>query len=117
VSGGEAPDVAVVVLSTAPDPDVADGLARALIEERLAACVTQVPGIKSLYRWQGVVEEAEEVLLVIKTHAGRAPDLTRRLAELHPYAVPEILVLPVAAGFRGYLDWIRDETRGDPNRS
>jgi periplasmic divalent cation tolerance protein len=102
--------VAVVVLSTAPDGATADRLARALVEERLAACVTRIPGARSLYRWEGAVQEAEEVLMLAKTHAERAPDLTRRLAELHPDDVPEILVLPVAAGFRAYLDWLREST-------
>ena len=104
-------DVAVVVLSTAPDGETADRIAAALVEERVAACVSRVPAVHSLYRWKGAVESADEVLLVIKTHARRASDLTRRLAELHPYDVPEILVLPVAAGLPAYLDWIRDETR------
>jgi periplasmic divalent cation tolerance protein len=111
VSAPTAPDVAAVVLSTVPDAQVAERVARALVEERLAACVSRVPGVGSLYRWQGEIEEAEEVLLVIKTHARRAPELTRRLRELHPYEVPEILVLPVAAGLSSYLDWVREETR------
>lgn len=105
-----APDVAVVVLSTAPDPETADRLARALLDDRLAACVTRVPGVTSLFRWQGELEETEEVLLLVKTHATRAPALTRKLAELHPYEVPEILVLPAAAGLGSYLDWVREAT-------
>ncbi len=104
------PDVAVVVLSTAPDEAEAARLARVLVEERLAACVSRAPGLKSVYRWEGAVEDADEILLIIKTHARRAPDLTRRLRELHPYEVPEILVVPVAAGLASYLDWIRRET-------
>jgi periplasmic divalent cation tolerance protein len=105
-----APDVAVVVLSTAPDPDTADRLARALLEARLAACVTRIPGVTSLFRWQEELEETEEVLLLVKTHASRAPALTRMLSELHPYEVPEILVLPVAAGLGAYLNWVREVT-------
>jgi len=104
--------VAVVVLSTAPDDETAGVLARTLVEERLAACVSQVPRMRSVYHWEGEVEEVSEVLLIIKTHSRLAPDLTRRLGELHPYEVPEILVLPVAAGSRGYLDWIIAETGG-----
>jgi periplasmic divalent cation tolerance protein len=100
----------VVVLSTAPDPETADRLARALVEARLAACVTRVPGVVSLFRWQGELEQTEEVLLLLKTHAARAPALTRMLSELHPYEVPEILVLPVAAGLGAYLDWVREAT-------
>ncbi len=115
--GPNPPDLAVVVLSTAPDAGQAERLARSLVEERLAACVSRVPGMTSLYHWEGDVETADEVLLIIKTHASRAPELTRRLRELHPYEVPEILVLPVAAGLPGYLDWIRTETGvGEPRR-
>lgn len=104
------PDVAVVVLSTAPDAESADAISRILLEEHLAACVSRIPGVLSRFRWEGEVQDAEEVLLVIKTHASRAPDLTRRLQEAHPYDVPEILVLPVAAGLPAYLDWVRAET-------
>ena len=103
-------DVAVVVLSTAPDDETAGVIARTLVEERLAACVSQVPQIRSVYHWQGEITEAAEILLIIKTHSRLAPELTRRLGELHPYEVPEILVLPVAAGSRAYLEWIMAET-------
>jgi len=105
------PDVAVVVLSTAPDVETAERMSRAVVEAQLAACVTRVPGVTSIYRWQGEVEEASEVLLLCKTHAERAPALTRMLSELHPYEVPEILVLPVAAGLGSYLDWVREATQ------
>jgi len=103
---------AVVVLSTAPDPAEADRLARALVEEGLAACVTRVPGARSLYRWEGAITEAEEILLLIKTRPGHAASVTRRLGELHPYDVPEILVLPVTGGASTYLAWIRDTVDG-----
>ena len=106
-----APDVAVVVLSTVPDEATAERIAGALVEERLAACVNRVPGVGSVFRWQGAIERADEVLLVIKTHARRAPHVTQRLQELHPYEVPEILVIPVAAGLGAYLEWIRRETQ------
>ena len=104
------PDSVVVVLATAPNSDVAAELADGLVSERLAACVSRVPGVLSRYRWQGTEEEATEVLLIIKTQASRSRALVRRLAELHPYEVPEILVLPVADGFPPYLDWVREET-------
>lgn len=100
----------MVVLSTAPDDETAGMLARTLVEERLAAGVSQVPQIRSVFHWQGEIREATEVLLIIKTHSRLAPELTRRLGELHPYEVPEILVLPVAAGSRAYLEWIMAET-------
>ncbi len=85
-------------------------MARILLEERLAACVTRIPGAQSLYHWQGMIESASEVQLIIKTHARRAPELTRRLAEIHPYDMPEILVVPVAAGLGAYLGWVREST-------
>ncbi len=111
MSKTDTPDVAVVVLSSAPHQEAADRIARVLVEERLAACVSQVPGVKSRFHWNHKIETAEEILLIIKTHAKKAPALTHRLSEVHPYEVPEILVLPVAAGQRSYLDWIRTETR------
>jgi periplasmic divalent cation tolerance protein len=111
VAAPAALDVVAVVLSTVPDEATAERIAKALVEERLAACVNRVPGVGSIYRWQGAIEESEEILLVIKTHARRAPQVTQRLRELHPYEIPEILVLPVAAGLGAYLDWIRRETQ------
>lgn len=97
---------ALVVLVTAP-ADRAPGLARQLVDEGRAACVNRLPGIHSTYRWQGRVEEAEEVLLVIKTTAAAYPALERRICELHPYDVPEVLALPVSAGLAPYLDWLQ----------
>ena len=99
-----------VVLVTAPDLDVGRKIARALVEERLAACVNALPGLTSVYRWQGAVEEASEVQLVIKTVHERVPTLVARIQELHPYKVPEVLVLPVEAGLPAYLAWVVDET-------
>lgn len=96
----------VVMLVTAPGTRAPD-LARALVEEGLAACVNIVPGVRSVYRWEGTVEEAEEVLLVIKTRSSRATALEVRVRELHPYDVPEVLALPVVAGSDPYLDWVR----------
>jgi periplasmic divalent cation tolerance protein len=100
-----------VALSTAPDADAAARIARVLVDERLAACANLVPGVRSIYRWQGAVEEAAEVLLVIKTRADRVEALAERLRALHPYDVPELVVLPVAAGLAPYLDWVRAEAR------
>jgi periplasmic divalent cation tolerance protein len=102
----------VVVLSTAKDAEEAARLARTLVQERLAACVTVIPGVVSTYRWEGRVETAPEQLLLIKTLAAAAPRLTRRLSELHSYEVPEILVLPVAAGHTAYLEWIQGQVPG-----
>jgi len=99
-----------VVLATAPDADSAASLARALVGERLAACVNLVPGVRSIYRWQGQVEDAAEVLLVIKTRADRCGALASRLRELHPYELPEVLELSAVGGSAAYLDWVRTES-------
>lgn len=85
----------------------AEGIARALVQERLAACVNRIGPVLSTYRWQGAVEQAEEVLLAIKTSAARYPELESRLRELHPYDCPEILSTPVDACLPAYLDWLR----------
>jgi len=96
-----------IVLITAPDLAVAAGLGRALVEERLAACANLVPQITSIYRWEGAVQEDSEVLMVVKTSAGRVAALTERVLALHPYEVPEVLVLPIESGAAAYLDWVR----------
>ena len=101
---------AVVVLSTAGSQEEAERIATALVEERLAACVNLVAPITSIYRWQGAVERAAEVLLVIKTRRTSAARLIARLGELHSYEVPEAIVLPIAAGARPYLQWLLGET-------
>jgi periplasmic divalent cation tolerance protein len=98
-----------VLLATAPDADVAARIARTLVEERLAACVNLVPQVRSIYRWQGRVEDESEVLLVIKTRADRVDALAARLRALHPYELPELLVLPVESGLAPYLEWVRAE--------
>jgi periplasmic divalent cation tolerance protein len=98
-----------VVLVTAPDRDAAGRIARALVEERLAACVNAVPGVRSTYRWQGAVQEDDEVLLVIKTRADRVAALADRVRALHPYDLPEVLALPAAGGSADYLGWVARE--------
>lgn len=95
-----------LLLVTAPDLEAARRLARGLVEARLAACVNLVPGLESHYRWQGKVESAAEVLLVIKTAARLVPHLERWVLEEHPYDTPEILQLPLAAGTARYLAWL-----------
>ena len=102
-----------LILSTAPDADTAQRLARTLVEERLAACVNLLPGVVSTYRWQGQVEQATEVHLLAKTSGDRKQALIARLAELHPYELPEILAVETAAGLPAYLDWVAAETRAD----
>ena len=99
---------AVIVLTTlAADVD-AGALARTLVAERLAACVNVLPVMTSVYRWQGRVDEDREQQLVIKTAANRVAALAARLRELHPYEVPEFLVLRVSEGSDAYLRWLRD---------
>lgn len=108
--GGTIASMSVLVAyCTCPDADSAARVARALVDERLAACVTRLPGTRSCYRWEGKVEEATEELLMIKTTAARLEALERRLHELHPYDVPEFLTVP-AGGSRAYLDWVADMT-------
>lgn len=95
-----------VVLVTAPDQDTAETLVRTVLEEGLVACGNVLPGLTSLYRWQGAVERATEALVVFKTTVAGAARLVVRVPELHPYDVPEVLVLPVESGHHPYLEWI-----------
>lgn len=100
----------VVVFVTAPDAETAAGLARSLVEEGLAACGNVIGQIRSIYRWQGKIEDEAEALLVLKTRGGLFKALEKRVVELHPYDVPEIIALPIAAGHLPYLDWIDSST-------
>ena len=102
---------ALVCFSTCPDPSSADRIAAALVEERLAACVNVLAGVRSTYRWQGQVQRADEVLLVIKTTSDRLDNLRERLPALHPYELPELIAVEAAGGLPAYLDWITTETR------
>ncbi|HOD74359.1 MAG TPA: divalent-cation tolerance protein CutA [Candidatus Bipolaricaulis anaerobius] len=101
----------IVVLVTCPSREAGEKIARALVEERLAACANLVPQVTSIYRWEGKVVRDHEVLLVLKTRRARFAALARRVAALHPYAVPEIVALPLEAGSRPYLAWVADSTR------
>jgi periplasmic divalent cation tolerance protein len=96
-----------IVLTTAPGPDEAAGLARALVDERLAACATLIPAVQSIYRWQGEVESSTETLLLIKTMSDKLAALEARMHELHSYKVPEFLVLEVESGSHAYLKWLQ----------
>jgi len=100
----------LVVLVTAPSLDKAAAIARALVEERLAACGNVLPGLRSIYRWEGNVQDDAEALLVLKTTRARFPALRDRILQLHPYQVPEVLALPVEAGSEPYLAWVAGET-------
>ncbi|MDJ0864524.1 MAG: divalent-cation tolerance protein CutA [Myxococcota bacterium] len=105
------PDPIQVALCTAPDAEVAERIARALVEERLVACANLLPNMRSIYRWEGRVEESAEVLLVLKTRADRVAALADRIREIHPYDVPELIALPVEAGLEAYLGWVGEEAR------
>ncbi|WP_027083775.1 divalent-cation tolerance protein CutA [Lysobacter sp. HA18] len=102
---------AVVLHCTCPDAATADRIATALVDERLAACVQQLPGLRSTYRWEGRVERADEILLLIKTADDRIPDVAARVQALHPYDVPELLALDATAGAPAYLDWVIAQSR------
>ena len=102
---------AIVVLVTTPTPERAAEIARAAVEERLAACGNVVPGLRSIYRWEGEIHDDAEALLVLKTTRGRFEALRERVLSLHPYALPEVIALPVEAGSAPYLAWIAAETR------
>jgi periplasmic divalent cation tolerance protein len=104
----------VIVLTTVPAGDTGDRLARTLVEERLAACVNVLAPMRSTYRWRGAIESEAEQQLVIKTRRPLVPRLQARLAALHPYELPEILVLDVAQGADAYVAWVRENTGPDP---
>jgi periplasmic divalent cation tolerance protein len=101
----------LVVLVTMPTAERAAELARTLVDERLAACGNVVPGLRSIYRWEGRVVDEPEVLLVVKTTRARLDALRDRVLALHPYQVPEVLALSVESGSAAYLAWVGAETR------
>jgi len=103
-----------VVLCTCPDLQTAQRLGCALVEASLVACVNVVPALRSIYRWQGSVQEEEEVLMILKTTAGRLDAARALLVQLHPYDVPEFVALAVADGHHPYLQWVADSTRTPP---
>jgi periplasmic divalent cation tolerance protein len=105
-----APSPVQVTLVTAPDLETAARIARALVEERLAACVNLVPGVRSIYRYEGRIHDEPEVLLVVKTRGERAAALETRVRALHPYEVPEVLHLAAAGGGAAYLAWVLEES-------
>ena len=101
----------LVLLCTCPEESVARTLAGGLVEERLAACVNVLPSVRSIYRWQGALQEDSEALMVIKTGATRYREAEDWLRRNHPYDVPEIIALPVEQGLPAYLEWVVRETR------
>lgn len=103
----------LLVLTNAPDSATAEGIARHLVAERLAACVNILAPCRSVYRWQGAVEDAEEIPLLIKTSAARYPALEAAIQALHPYELPEVVAVRVERGLPAYLAWVADATRTD----
>jgi len=96
----------VVVLSTFPDTEIAQGIGRELVDQELVACVNVFPRVCSIYRWEGKTHEDSEVFTLMKTTPEKYPELEKALSEKHPYDTPEILALPVAAGSEKYLQWV-----------
>jgi len=108
-SGGKAVQEVIVVLTTVPDEEIGRVIARALVDERLAACVSLLPRITSFYRWEDRMCEDAQGLLVIKTTRERLAMLMDRICELHTDTLPEVIALPVAGGLPAYLAWVTDE--------
>ncbi len=101
----------LLAVTTVPSVTVGRTLVRALVERRLVACGNVVPGAVSIYRWKDAIEETEEAVVLLKTTVERWQELKAVLPTLHPYEVPELIVLPIAGGHRPYLDWLSAETR------
>ena len=100
----------LIVITNCPDEETANAIALAIVEEQLAACVNILPRVQSIYRWQGSVESAPEIPLLIKATTRNYPALEARIKTLHPYEVPEIIALPIARGLPAYLNWVAAET-------
>ncbi|MFG1268854.1 divalent-cation tolerance protein CutA [Xanthobacter sp. DSM 14520] len=103
-----------IVYTTFPSREAAENVARALVAERLVACANILPGMVSVYRWEGQVERADEVVMILKTTDARASDVVEAVRARHPYEVPAILVLPVEGGLATYLGWIGAEVADAP---
>ncbi|MCW8906943.1 MAG: divalent-cation tolerance protein CutA [Sedimenticola sp.] len=101
----------LVIYCTCPDRSIAERIAGKLVEAHLAACVSIMAPVSSVYSWQGKIETEEECLLMIKTRQSRYPDLEQTLTSLHPYELPEIIAVPVVRGLPAYLHWIDECTQ------
>lgn len=106
-----------IVLCNCPNDDIASLIANALVEENLAACVNIVPGIRSVYRWQGNIEVDNEVQLLIKSRQDLFEALQQRITELHPYDVPEVIALNIQAGNHAYLNWLEESLAHDDEKT
>ena len=102
----------IVILITAGSSAEAAVIARALVDEHLAACVNIIPGVRSLFFWEGKTQEADEVLMICKSRMPLMDAVITRVRALHSYSVPEIIALPVTAGLPSYLSWVRESTNG-----
>lgn len=111
MSSATADDPVLLCFCTCPDLDGARALGQALVEERLVACAQLLPGVESIYRWEDDVQNAGEVLLILKTTRAGFERLQARLVALHPYDVPELVAVPAVAGLPAYLHWVADSTR------
>ena len=100
----------LLILTNCPDETSANQIARQLVESRLAACVNILPRVQSIYHWQGNIESAAEIPLLIKSTAAAYPALEQAIATLHPYDTPEIIAIPICQGLPAYLNWIAAET-------
>lgn len=98
----------ILVLSTWPEEAAVEKIAEGVVEAGLAACVNCIPQVHSIFRWQGKTEQAREQLLLLKTTAGRLPELQAYLEKRHPYTTPEIIAVAVTDGLADYLDWVRE---------
>jgi periplasmic divalent cation tolerance protein len=105
-------DAAILVLTTFPDPESAQAAVERLVAMRVVACGTVVPGVTSVYRWAGAIETATEAQVLLKSRRALQHEVERAITAVHPYEVPEILVLDVAGGAERYLTWIAEETAG-----
>jgi periplasmic divalent cation tolerance protein len=108
-------DEVLVVLTNVPNLTIAKSVARYLVGQKMAACVNIQPGVKSYYHWEGVIRQANEVTLLVKTTRLRYPDVEAAIKAMHPHQVPEIIALPVTAGSQSYLGWIADVLKEDVN--
>jgi len=100
-----------IILITTKDKKEADKIARALLKHKLAACVNILPSVKSFFWWQGKIEQAKEALLIVKSKKEKFGKIVKLVKSVHSYAVPEIIAIPIASGFKPYLDWINASLR------
>lgn len=109
------PTPVLLTLCTCPDRETAEQIANALVTQGLAACVNLAPSVTSIYEWEGKLETAEEILLLIKTSKHRYTELEQAILSLHPYELPEIIAVPVEQGLPGYLNWVKKCTTSASN--